>query len=296
MLRTPYHLCETDLVDLHTHSHANDGAWRPATLARAAAAAGIRVLALTDHDTLAGVADLAGEAAAVGIYAIPGIEVSSRWENAIYHVLLYDFDPRHPALAGLLADLWQEVVAVAARGRDELRGRGYPLPDLERLAGDQAPLPFHVLLAALHAGMAADFQGVVQLLVGEMGLSFAAGADMAAVVGAAHAAGGVAILAHPGRTEYGFTPADPATIARMAEATGLDGIEVYHWSHGPAEVATFGRLAAERGLLVSCGSDSHGPNSLRRLHGWEARLCRDLLRRFGFVVGAADRARAEGSR
>jgi hypothetical protein len=70
----------------------------------------------------------------------------------------------------------------------------------------------------------------------------------------------------------------------MAAATGLDGVEVYHWSHGPREEALYGRLAAERGLLVSCGSDSHGPNSKRPLRGHQARMCRALLERCGVEV------------
>lgn len=119
-----------------------------------------------------------------------------------------------------------------------------------------------------------------------MGLSFAVGAPMARVVDVCHAAGGVAVMAHPGRGEYGFTAAPPSAVEAMASATGLDGVEVHHWSHGPAEQAAYGQLAAEFGLLVSCGSDSHGPRSKRPLGGCQAGFCRDLLARLGVEVGA----------
>ncbi len=279
-------IAETALVDLHTHSVANDGRWQTSTLAAAAKAAGLRVVALTDHDTTAGVAEFAGAAAAAGIYAIPGVEVSCWWRGQIFHVLLYGIDVANPTLRRLLADIWQEVKSVAARARDRLQARGYPLPQLQearRAGGDL--LPVDVMVAALRSGLAADFQDVVRILVEEMGIDFRAGADMAAAVAAGHAAGGVAILAHPGRLEYGFSRVEPGEIVEMVEAADLDGLEVYHWSHGEAENDLYGRLAAERGLLVSCGSDSHGPRSRRGLHGYEARLCRGLLARCGVEVG-----------
>lgn len=286
---------ETDLVDLHTHSVANDGRWRADTLARAALAAGIRVAALTDHDTTAGVAEFAREAAALGIQAVPGVEVSCWWRGTIYHVLLYGVDIHHPQLVGLLSDLWSEVTRVAAEARSQLRRRGYALPHLDGLRPSGGLLPVDVMVAAMRAGVAADFQEVVRVLVEEMGISFAAGADMAEAVAAGHAAGGVAVLAHPGRAEFGFTRAEPADVEEMVAAVGLDGVEVYHWSHGPAEVQMYGRLAAERGLLVSCGSDSHGPQSLRRLNAWEARLCRELLERCGIEVAGVGRGEHTGS-
>jgi predicted metal-dependent phosphoesterase TrpH len=208
---------------------------------------------------------------------------------------LYAVDIHHPRLTGLLADLWSEITRVALEARSELRRRGYALPQLEGLRRDGVFLPVDVMVAAMRAGIAADFQAVVRVLVEEMGISFAAGADMVETVAAAHAAGGVAVLAHPGRAEFGFTRAEPTDVAEMIEAAGLDGIEVYHWSHGPAAVETYGRLAAERGLLVSCGSDSHGPQSLRRLRGWEARLCRELLERCGVAVAGVGRGERTGS-
>ncbi len=282
-----FRIAETDLVDLHTHSVANDGSWEARTLAEAGKAAGLRVVALTDHDTTAGVAEFAREAAAVGIYAIPGVEVSCWWRGQIFHVLLYGIDVDNPSLRRLLAEVWQQSRAVALRARDRLRARGYPLPQLDegRRPGGEL-LPYDVLVGALRAGLAADFQEVVRLLVAEMGIDLRAGVDMAAAVAAGHAAGGVAILAHPGRAEFGFTHVEPAEIGQMVEATGLDGLEVYHWSHGEAESELYGRLAGERGLLVSCGSDSHGPRSRHGLRGYEARLCRELMARCGVQVDA----------
>lgn len=286
----------SDLVDLHTHSVANDGRWRPDTLAAAAAEADIKVVALTDHDTVAGVADFVSAAEAAGIWALPGVEVNSWWRDDIYHVLLYGVDVGHPVLVDLMTSLWEQTLGAAARGRDELRRLGYGLPQLEELTGGREPLPYHILVAALRSGLGANFEEVVRFVVSELGVSLAAGVDMATVVRAAHAAGGVAILAHPGRAEFGFQQADPPTAKRMVLETGLDGLEVYHWSHGPSEVAAYDRLASEMGLLISCGSDSHGPQSARRLRGWEAGLCRALLERCGVQIAEVSGARARGNR
>ncbi|MHB1004305.1 MAG: PHP domain-containing protein [Chloroflexota bacterium] len=282
-LKTRHLVAETDLVDLHTHSVANDGRWRADRLARAAATAGIRVLALTDHDTTMGVGSFADAARFAGVLAIPGVEVSCWWRGSIYHVLLYGVDTRNAELVALLRDLWVEIRAVASRARDQLRERGYVLAELEAARGGEF-LPVDVIVAAMRAGVASSFPEVVEALVDQMGLSFLAGADMQAAVSAGHAAGGVAVLAHPGRAEFGFTVVGGEVIAEMVAATGLDGLEVYHWSHGPAEVATYSGIAADLGLLVSCGSDSHGPNPPRGLRGHEARLCRDLLARLGVDV------------
>jgi predicted metal-dependent phosphoesterase TrpH len=284
----------SDLVDLHTHSTANDGHWQPETLAAAALAAGIKLVALTDHDTVAGVAPFARAAAQVGLATLPGVEVSSWWEGSIYHVLLLGVDTEHPALSALLAGLRRETVAVAARAAARLRAHGHPLPQLEELAGDAEPLPYHVLLAALRSGLGANFEAVVRYVVADLGISFAAGVPLAESVQAGQAAGGVAVLAHPGRAEFGFAIADPDTVRRMLAASGLDGLEVYHWSHGPAAEATYGRLAAELGLLVSAGSDSHGPRSSHPLRGRAAHLCRALLARCGVEVGDAGQKRDEG--
>ncbi|MHB1414275.1 MAG: PHP domain-containing protein [Chloroflexota bacterium] len=283
-----FQVAESDLVDLHTHSVANDGRWRPATLAKAASMAGIRVVALTDHDTVAAVPAFAAEAASAGLYALPGVEVSSWWRGAIYHVLLYNVDLRNPRLVATLSSLWGEIKDVAARAVAQLHSHGYELPDLDSLRQGGDLLPIHVIVAAMQGGVAPDFMGVIGALR-EMGISLTAGVDMAEAVAAGHAAGGLAVLAHPGRTELGFTPAGPDAVAEMVAKTGLDGIEVYHWSHGPAEEATYGRLAAERGLLISCGSDSHGPRSKRPLRGREAALCRDLLERCGIEVVSSKR-------
>lgn len=274
----------SDLVDLHTHSVANDGLWEPRTLAQAAANAGIRVVSLTDHDTMRMVPGFLREAREAGLVAVPGVEVSCWWRGAIHHVLLYNVDQQAPELQALLNEVWAEQLAVAAKGRAEIEARGFALPYLETERAGREVLPIHVLVAALRAGIGRDFMEVVRVLVNDLGISFAAGADLSAAVAAGHAAGGVAMLAHPGRAEFGFTAAGPEDILAMIEASGLDGIEVYHWSHGPAEVELYGRLAADRRLLVSCGSDSHGPQSVRRLRGWEARLCRDLLERCGVEV------------
>jgi 3',5'-nucleoside bisphosphate phosphatase len=274
----------TDLIDLHTHSTANDGRWTAATLATGAAAAGLRVVALTDHDTVAGTQAFASTARSAGLIAVPGVEVSSWWHDAVHHVLLYGVDVTEPALLAVLEDVRAQAAAAAGRARDRLRARGYALAGLETIAAGREPLPYDVLLAALHSGLGKTFAEVVQYVVEGLGISFAAAADAADVVRASHRAGGIAVLAHPGRAEFGFATASGDDVREMAAQVGLDGLEVYHWSHGPAEELLYGSLARELGLLVSSGSDSHGPNSSHPLRGREVRHCRALLERCGIAV------------
>lgn len=290
-----FRISESDLVDLHTHSTANDGRWVPATLTEAARERGIRVLALTDHDTVKAVPSFMAEARQRGIFPLTGVEVSSWWRGTMQHVLLLNVDLANPRLSSLLAALWAEIQAAVDQGLAALASKGYVFSQLEeRRRQGLDVMPVHVLVAGLEAGLAPTFPEVVRFFTEDLKVTFTAGVDMAEAVEAGHAAGGLAILAHPGRAEYGFADNDRASVAAMVEDTGLDGLEVYHWSHGPQEVETYGGLARERGLLVSCGSDSHGPDSQRALRGWEARLCRPLLERMGIEVDSAGQSGSRG--
>ena len=137
------------------------------------------------------------------------MEVAAGWrEGSIFHVLLLGVDAAQPALATLLAGVRHETEAVAARAVARLRRRATRCRSWRELAGGGAPLPYHVLLAALRSGVGENFEGVVRYVVGELGISFAAGAPLADTVRAGRAAGGVSVLAHPGRAEFGFAIAD----------------------------------------------------------------------------------------
>jgi predicted metal-dependent phosphoesterase TrpH len=120
----------------------------------------------------------------------------------------------------------------------------------------------------------------------EVGASYCWSLPLEEAIAVGHAAGGVAVIAHPGRAEPGFTPTTRAHLDAMV-AVGLDGVEVFHSYHRAADVAFLLQYAEERGLLIGCGSDSHGPGpGPRPLTAWPATRCRALLARLGVTLEA----------
>jgi predicted metal-dependent phosphoesterase TrpH len=163
-----------------------------------------------------------------------------------------------------------------------LRERGLALSAVERIAGERPILPFHVAQALMREKYAMDVDEAIK--IGESaGISFDISADMERTIKAGHSAGGIAILAHPGRAEYGQQPATTERLHAMLKI-GLDGLEVYHGLHSEQDIAFYGQFARENGLLVSCGSDSHGPQARTKPMLWPAEYCAALLRRCGISV------------
>ncbi|MEU1530844.1 PHP domain-containing protein [Streptomyces fagopyri] len=247
-------------IDLHAHSTASDGTDSPAELVRNAAAAGLDVVALTDHDTTRGHAE-AVAALPEGLTLVAGAELSCRLDGVSMHLLAYLFDPEEPELLAERELIRDDRVPRARSMVAKLQGLGVPVTweQVARIAGDGSVGRPHVASALVELGV-----------VGSVSEAF--GGDWLADGGRVYvpkhetnpfdairlvkAAGGVTVLAHPAAAKRGRTVPE-AAIAELATA-GLDGMEVDHMEHEPATRARLRGLAAELGLLGTGSSDYHG--------------------------------------
>ncbi|MBB5111440.1 PHP domain-containing protein [Micromonospora echinospora] len=256
-------------IDLHTHSTASDGTLDPAELVRAAAHAGLDVVALTDHDTTAGWSP-AVAALPPGLTLIRGAEISCRWfgaEPAIpLHLLAYLFDPDEPELAAELARVRRAREERGERIVRLLQADGIQVSWTEILAGaggGTVGRP-HIAQALIRAGLVATTsEAFGPDWLGERYRLPKDDIEVFRAVALVRAAGGVPVFAHPKASRRGRIVPDEL-IADLA-AAGLAGLEADHEDHDAAEREHVRRLAAELGLLVTGSSDFHGTHKTVRL-------------------------------
>lgn len=249
------------MIDLHTHTTASDGRCTPAELVARAAAAGVTILSVTDHDTVAGcdAADAACRAARIEL--VPGIEITAVREHADVHVLGYFLDRHSASLRDFLAEQRRRRVERVREMIDRLAACGIRLDagailqsgidDPSKAVG--RPWIARALVAAGHVETT-DEAFDRWLSRGRPAFVPRAGAPPDEVFARIHAAGGVASLAHPGllaRDEW---------IDRFA-AAGLDALEAYHSDHNGEATARYLAIARRLGLAVSGGSDYHADQS-----------------------------------
>lgn len=248
-------------VDLHLHSTASDGTVPPADVVGACAEAGLVGLSLTDHDTVDGVEAAASEAEALGLRFLVGAEFSANEPERSVHVLGYGFDPADEGLRAFFRAYREDRERRAREIAERLRSLGVPLEyeAVERTAGGGVPTRAHVARALVREGHAASGQEVFDRWLGRGKPAFVEKRPTppSEVFEKIHAAGGVAVLAHPGWTH------GPDEIRRWA-AEGLDGVEVRHRSNAPPVRRRLRALADELDLLTTGGSDWHGPEEGRR--------------------------------
>ncbi|MBQ1060992.1 MULTISPECIES: PHP domain-containing protein [Micromonospora] len=256
-------------IDLHTHSTASDGTLTPPELVRAAADAGLDVVALTDHDTTAGWAP-AVAALPPGLTLIRGAEISCRWfgvEPAIpLHLLAYLFDPAEPELAAELARVRQAREERGERIVRLLQADGIQVSWTEILAGADGGTVGrpHIAQALIRAGLVATTsEAFGPDWLGERYRLPKDDIEVFRAVALVRAAGGVPVFAHPRASRRGRIVPDEL-IADLAVA-GLAGLEADHEDHDAAEREHVRRLAAELGLLVTGSSDFHGTHKTVRL-------------------------------
>ncbi|MFF3450613.1 PHP domain-containing protein [Streptomyces sp. NPDC002667] len=247
-------------IDLHAHSTASDGTDTPAELVRNAAAAGLDVVALTDHDTTRGHAE-AVAALPEGLTLVTGAELSCRIDGISMHLLAYLFDPEDPALLAERELVRDDRVPRAQGMIARLQGLGVPITweQVARIAGDGSVGRPHVASALVELGVV----GSVSDAFTEQWLSDGGRAyvpkhetDPFEAIRLVKGAGGVTVFAHPAAAKRGRTVPE-SVIAELASA-GLDGIEVDHMDHEPATRARLRGLASELGLLTTGSSDYHG--------------------------------------
>jgi predicted metal-dependent phosphoesterase TrpH len=254
-------------IDLHTHSSASDGTERPADLVRAAAAAGLDVVALTDHDTTRGWAEAAA-ALPDGLRLVRGAEISCVYDGISLHLLAYLFDPAHEGLATQMSMALDDRVPRAKAIVAKLAAAGYPITwelVLAQLQDGATVGRPHIADALVAAGVVADRDEAFATLLHDDGPFFVGHyyVDALRAVQLVREAGGVPVFAHPAAATRGTIVGDDA-IRAMA-AAGLAGLEVDHRDNAPADRDRLRALAGELGLLVTGASDYHGSGKENRL-------------------------------
>jgi predicted metal-dependent phosphoesterase TrpH len=249
--------------DLHCHSTYSDGLLAPAAVVARAAARGVDVLALTDHDEVSGLAEAQAAAATAGIAFVCGAELSVSWDDITLHVVALGIDPRNPTLTqgldairlGRSTRARRIADALAVAGIDGAYEGAMKYVTSERLISRT-----HFARYLVAAGYARETKDVFRryLTHGNPGHVAHQWATLAQAVAWIHAAGGQAVIAHPGR----YKIAAPEMRRLLAEFRDLggDAIEVLSSSHTPAQYVEFATYARVFGLRGSCGSDWHGPD------------------------------------
>jgi predicted metal-dependent phosphoesterase TrpH len=271
-------------VDLHMHTRASDGDWTPSALIDHLAGRGFRVAAVCDHDTQRSVVQAIELGKSRGVHVLPGVEVTCGWNDRQLHILCYGVRPDrsdeasadYRALMNRIDLQLQEVAADAAR---RIEADGKPLPNLDDVRAGRPLWPFHVLSAAIEMKHVPNLTKAAELVVA-LGGTFTADLPLADVVAATHKAGGVCLIAHPGRADaVGIVSEED--IDRIVAETGMDGLEAHYRSYSDQQTALYRRLATERGMFVSSGSDSHAPHRPVNPRPWHAIWIKDLLERLG---------------
>jgi predicted metal-dependent phosphoesterase TrpH len=247
-------------IDLHCHSTASDGTDTPAELVRNAAAAGLDVVALTDHDTTRGYAE-AIAALPQGLTLVTGAELSCRIDGISMHMLAYLFDPEEPALLAERELVRDDRVPRARAMVARLNALGVPVTweQVERIAGEGSVGRPHVATALVELGVVPTVSDAfTEDWLSDGGRAYVEKheTDPFEAIRLVKGAGGVTVFAHPGASKRGHTVPESA-IAEMA-AAGLDGIEVDHMDHDEDTRVRLRGLAGELGLLTTGSSDYHG--------------------------------------
>jgi predicted metal-dependent phosphoesterase TrpH len=252
-------------IDLHTHSNCSDGSLSPAELVALAAAAGIEVLALTDHDTVAGLEQAQHSAGVHGLNLVPGVEISATWRAQAIHVLGLWIDPACAELRGVLHAQGERRHARMLKICERLGKLGLPGAELLAAVEAQPGLPTRAhlaeaLVAGGHVNRAEDaFRKY--LGAGKPGNVAAEWPALDMVVGWIRAAGGVASLAHPAR--YTLSAGGRRHLLTDFVAAGGGALEVVTGANGAQHVEAAASWAIKYGLMGSVGSDFHNPQ-----HTW----------------------------
>lgn len=241
------------MLDLHSHTTCSDGTLSPSALVEAAVQAGVKALAITDHDTLAGW-DAAQAAAPPTLTLVPGVELSTSENGRSLHVL--GFYPDRTALEPHLEQMLDGRRRRAQAMADKLAALGYPitLPHRDRTMAPGRP---HLAAALVRAGHATSSREAFDRWLGDNGPAYVGYEKFSASEGIQllRRCGAVPVWAHP----YLFRGGTVETLLPHLVAAGLMGLEVYHPSHSPSEVRRLEVYCRQYGLLMTGGSDYHGP-------------------------------------
>ncbi|HXS09732.1 MAG TPA: PHP domain-containing protein [Candidatus Krumholzibacteria bacterium] len=247
---------ENKRIDMHMHSTYSDGVRTPAELIDMAKAKGLAGIALTDHDSMEGFAELSAAAVTAHVEVMTGVELSCEFNGKDLHVLGYGVDAADAPLQTLLRDFRGARERRGERIVEKLAEQGVhiEMSHVMAKAGNGALGRPHIAEALIEAGYATDHGHAFARFIGEGCAAYVDKFKMqpAQAVASIHAAGGLAFIAHPGYYMEDF----PAFLRLLDE--GFDGVEVFHPYHIPPVITRLLALARDRGLLISGGSDFHG--------------------------------------
>jgi predicted metal-dependent phosphoesterase TrpH len=249
-------------VDLHCHSTISDGVLTPTALAKRAKANGVDIWALTDHDEVSGIAEARAAAAAVGLRFVPGVEISVTWANTTVHIVGLNIDETNAALIQGLAgtrngreararEIGNQLAAAGIRGAYEGALQFAGNPDLLSRT--------HFARYIIQQGVCSSVNEVFKkyLTEGKPGYVPHRWASLKQAVTWIRGAGGIAVVAHPGR--YKFSPLAFDEFMQEFKQVGGTGVEVVTGSHTPDQYDEYAQVANRYGMLASRGSDFHSP-------------------------------------
>lgn len=245
------------MIDLHSHTLHSDGQWTPRELFAEARAAGVTVLSVTDHDTVLGLGECAEAAREAGVRLVPGIEVSAELHGREVHVLGHFVDPDAPALraleARMLGERRERMERMVARAQEA--GMKVTLEQVLAYSGGENLGRPHLARALMAGGYATSVKDAFDRLLGDAGPLFVDRyrVPAAEAIELVQRASGTAAVAHPGANRI-----SRRELEVLAEA-GLDAVEALHPEHVPSQAEAYDRWSRELGLLVTAGSDYHGP-------------------------------------
>ena len=252
---------ETRTLDLHAHTTASDGDHSPTALVRHAWERGLTAIAVTDHDTTAGVAEALEAGKQYGVEVVPGIELSAEIEQGQCHILGYLIDPNSPRLLTRLKEVIENRDNRNEKIVGKLQALGFDitLAEIEAVSGGTVVARPHFAKILLQKGYISSMQEAFDVYLAKGAKAYVERDRLtqAESIALIHEAGGLAILAHPNNLKQDEAGTE-ATLS-LLQSLGLDGIEARYNRHTPEDTARYLALANRLGLLTSGGSDFHGP-------------------------------------
>lgn len=269
---------ETVYADLHAHTHCSDGALAPEVLVERAAKCGVQVLSVTDHDTTTGLEPARAAAQGHGLRLVNGVELSVEADGRSIHLLGYGFDSEHSALTDYLSTFsrWrQERLDRMIQRLSETGVEVSPGVVERHVAASAAPGRPHLARALVEEGHVETYRAAFKQYLGREQSAYvpAPTQPAAAAIEALHAAGGVAVLAHPGQWM-------PGRVLTALRNQGLDGIECIVPSHPDYLVDYYQNICRARDLLMTGGSDYHGGSEGKNTHLGTVGLTKKQWERF----------------
>jgi hypothetical protein len=247
-------------IDLHAHSTSSDGTRTPTEVVRLAAEIGLEVLALTDHDTIDGLAEARAAADEAGIELVPGVEFSATYEGSSIHVLAYYSDPADPEFVAELRRLRDDRFRRGELMVEKLQALGYDISfdRVHAIAGDELVARPHIAQAMVEAGVVPTEKEAFDRFISDGGPAYVPKHALAPIDALALISGakGVCVLAHPAM--WKGNGAVPDELIEEMAAGGMGGLEVDHPDHSPEQRAHYRALAARLDLVPTGASDCHG--------------------------------------